>query len=97
MVCWLSEKPLMLRGKYMLKHTSNEMRCMVTDVVYKVNVNTAEPVYDNKQVGLNDIAQITIKTTKPVFFDSYKQNRETGSLILIDEGTNNTVGAGMIL
>jgi sulfate adenylyltransferase subunit 1 len=97
MVCWLNEKPLVLRGKYALKHTSNEMRCIVTDVHYKVNVNTSEPVYDDNHVGLNEIAQISIKTTKPVFYDSYRRNRETGSLILIDEATNNVVGAGMIL
>ncbi len=97
MVCWLNEKPLMIRGKYALKHTSNEMRCLITDVNYKVNINTSEPIYEDKNVGLNEIAEITIKTTKPVFFDSYKRNRETGSLILIDETTNNVVGAGMIL
>jgi len=73
------------------------MRCLVTDVHFKVNVNTAEPIYDDKNVGLNEIAEICIKTTKPVFYDSYKRNRETGSLILIDEATNNVVGAGMIL
>ena len=97
MVCWLNEKPLVLRGKYMLKHTSNEMRCLITDLHYKINVNTAEPVYEDKNVGLNEIAKISIKTTKPLFFDSYKRNRETGSLILIDEATNNVVGAGMII
>jgi sulfate adenylyltransferase subunit 1 len=97
MVCWLNEKPLMIRGKYALKHTSNEMRCVITDVNYKVNINTSELVYEDKNVGLNEIAEITIKTTKPVFFDSYKRNRETGSLIIIDEATNNVVGAGMIL
>lgn len=97
MICWLNEKPLVLRGKYLLKHTSSEMRCLVTDVHFKVNINTTEEIYDDKQVGLNEIAKISIKTTKPLFFDSYKQNRDTGSLILIDEATNNVVGAGMII
>ena len=73
------------------------MRCMVTEVIHKVNINTLEDAYDDKNIGLNDIARIRIKTTKPVFYDSYKRNRTTGSLILIDEGTNNTVGAGMII
>jgi len=97
MICWLNEKPLVVRGKYLLKHTSNEMRCIVIDVHFKVNINTTEEIYDDKHVGLNEIAKIGIKTTKPLFFDSYKQNRDTGSLILIDEATNNVVGAGMIL
>jgi sulfate adenylyltransferase subunit 1 len=73
------------------------MRCIVTDVHYKVNINTTEELYDDKHVGLNEIARISIKTTKPLFFDSYKENRDTGSLILIDEATNNVVGAGMII
>jgi len=70
---------------------------VVTDVHYKVNINTLEDISDDKNVGLNDIAKISVKTTKPLFFDAYKKNRETGSLILIDEATNNVVGAGMII
>jgi len=97
MVCWLNEKPLVLKGKYTVKHTSSEVRCVITDIDYKVNINTAEPIYEDKQIGLNEIACIAIKTTKPLFYDSYKRNRETGSLILIDEATNNVVGAGMII
>ena len=97
MVCWLNSKPLQLRGKYLLKHTSNEMKCVVTEVAYKVNINTLEEIHDDASIGLNEIARISIKTTRPIFFDSYRRNRETGSLILIDEATNNVVGAGMIL
>ncbi|GET29366.1 sulfate adenylyltransferase subunit 1 [Prolixibacter sp. SD074] len=97
MVSWLSETPMALRKKYTLLHTSNEARCMVTEVHHKVNINTLEEIVDDKTVGLNDIARIRIKTTRPLFFDSYKRNRNTGSLILIDEATNNTVGAGMII
>jgi sulfate adenylyltransferase subunit 1 len=97
MVCWLNSKPLQLRGKYLLKHTSNEMKCVVTEIAYKVNINTLEEIYDDTTIGLNEIAKIAIRTTKPIFFDSYNRNRETGSLILIDEATNNVVGAGMIL
>lgn len=97
MVCWLNEKPLNIRGKYFLKHTSSELRCVVTDVHYKVNINTLEEIYEDKNVGLNDIAKISVKTTKALFIDAYKRNRETGSLILIDEATNNVVGAGMII
>lgn len=96
MVCWLNEKPMQLGGKYALKHTTNDLRCMVKEVKYKIDINTLEKNYDDKHIGLNDIACITIRATKPLFYDSYRQNRITGSLILIDESTNVTVGAGMI-
>lgn len=97
MICWLSDKPMVNGGKYALKHTTNDLRCMVKEVKYKVDINTLEKNYDDKNIGMNDIACISIRTTKPLFYDSYRQNRVTGSLILIDEGTNVTVGAGMIL
>lgn len=97
MICWLNDRPMLLRGKYTLKHTSDNLKCIVTEIVNKINVNTLEADLENKQVGLNDIARIKIKTTKPIFYDSYSRNRITGSLILIDESTNNTVGAGMII
>ena len=96
MVCWLNEKPMQVGGKYAVKHTTNDLRCLVKEVKYKVNINTLDKDYDDKNVGLNDIACITIRTTKPLFYDSYRKNRITGSLILIDEATNITVGAGMI-
>ncbi len=97
MVCWLNEKPLMLRGKYAIKHTSNDARCIVKDIRYKVDINTLHRIEDDKSIQMNDIARIAIRTTKPLFVDSYKRNRSTGSLILIDEATNETVGAAMIL
>jgi len=96
MVCWLNEKPLIVGGKYGMKHTSADLRCIVKEVVYKVNINTLEQDYSDKFIGPNDIALVKLKLTKPIFFDSYKDNRNTGSLILIDEGTNVTVSAGMI-
>ena len=97
MVCWLNDKPLQLRGKYALRHTTSDARCVITEVINKVNINTLVNDEEDKHVGANDIARIRIKTTKPLFFDSYNKNRNTGSLILIDEATNNTVGAGMII
>jgi len=96
MVCWLSDKKLVLNGKYAIKHTSKEARCIVKEVKYKVDINTLEKA-EGVDVGLNDIARIVIRTTSPLFFDSYAKNRTTGSLILVDEGTNVTVGAGMIV
>ncbi len=97
MICWFSEKPLVVGGKYTVKHTTNDLRCLIKEVKYKVNINTLEKDYQDKGIGMNDIACITIKTTKPLFYDSYRQNRITGSLIIIDEATNVTVGAGMIV
>ncbi|MBN1251681.1 MAG: sulfate adenylyltransferase subunit CysN [Bacteroidales bacterium] len=97
MVCWFNEKPLMHKGKYSLKHTSKDVRCMITEINYKVNVDTLESDYEDKNIEMNDIAKISIKTTAPLFFDSYRKNRNTGSLILIDEATNETVAAGMII
>ena len=97
MISWLSEKPMRLGGKYTLKHTSSDLRCVVKDVVYKIDINTLERNYEDKSIGLNEIARISIKTAKPIFYDPYKINRITGSMILIDEGTNNTVCAGMII
>jgi sulfate adenylyltransferase subunit 1 len=97
MVCWFNEKPLQVKGKYAIKHTSNELRCMVQKVKYKMDINTLNRNIDDKTVEMNDIARITLRTTKPIFFDSYRKNRNTGSFVLIDEGTNETVGAGMII
>jgi len=97
MVCWLNDKKLNPRGKYALKHSSKEVRCIVKDVRYKVNINTLHRMEDDLEIGLNDIARISIRTTQPLFYDSYKKNRSTGSLILVDEFTNETVGAGMII
>ncbi len=96
MVCWLSHKPMQLNSKYVLKHTTRDIRCVIKEVDYKMNINTLERDPDDKSVKLNDIACITIRTTKPVYYDPYRLNRTTGSLILIDEATNETVGAGMI-
>jgi len=97
MVCWLSEKPMELGGKYVIRHTTSELRGIIRQVDYKMNINNLEENKDDKGVGLNEIAKIRIKTSKPIFYDAYKDNHITGSIIIIDEGTNNTVGAGMII
>jgi len=96
MVCWLGEKPLQLGGKYGLKHTTRDARCIVKAIQYKVDINTLDKIEDVDSVDLNGIARVTLKTTVPLCVDPYKRNRDTGSLILIEEGTNVTVGAGMI-
>jgi sulfate adenylyltransferase subunit 1 len=97
MFCWLNEKQLNIGGKYIVRHTTKETKCIIKSVDYKVNVNTLEKIAEDKTVKLNEIGQMTIRTAKPLFYDSYKRNRITGSLILIDEGTNETVCAGMII
>ncbi|MCR6638004.1 MAG: sulfate adenylyltransferase subunit CysN [Sporocytophaga sp.] len=97
MICWLNDKKLNPASKYIIRHTSREAKCVVKDVRYKVNINNLHKIEDDKSIGLNDIGRILIRTTSPLFFDSYKNNRSTGSVILVDEFTNETVGAGMII
>lgn len=97
MICWFNERNLTPGGKYVIRHTSAEARCMIKNVEYKMNINTLEEDREDTTVAMNDIARITIRTTKPLYSDSYKRNRDTGSVILIDEGTNETVAAGMII
>jgi sulfate adenylyltransferase subunit 1 len=97
MICWLNEKPMRSGARYWIRHTTKEARCIVKDVNYKIDINTLGKNYDDKQIGLNEIAEVTLRTTQPLFFDSYRKNRITGSLVLIDEGTNETICAGMII
>jgi sulfate adenylyltransferase subunit 1 len=97
MICWFNERKLIPRGKYVIKHTTMEAKCLVKDVNYKMDINTLEKNYEDKDINMNDVARISIRTTKPLFFDSYSRNRTTGSLIMIDEATNETVAAGMIV
>ena len=97
MICWLNHRPLNEGGKYIVRHGTEETRAIIKDVHYKVNINTLENIIDDKTVKMNDIAHISIKTLKPLKYDSYEENRITGSLVLIDEYTFETVGAGMIV
>ena len=97
MVCWLHEKALVPNGKYTLRHTTQEARCIVKEVKYKVDINTLHRSEEDKSIGLNDIGRIRIRTTTPLLYDSYQKNRTTGSLILIDEFSNETLAAGMII
>lgn len=97
MVCWFNERPLQLRGKYTIKHTTQDARCIVKDIRYKLDINTLHREQEDIRIGMNDIARVVLRTTKPLLYDSYRKNRITGSIIFIDEGTNETVGAGMII
>ena len=97
MVCWLSEAaPMNPGGKYSIKHTTRSARAMVKDLHYRLDVNSLHRDTEAANLELNEIGKVTLRTTQPLFFDSYRRNRETGSFVLIDESTNATVGAGMI-
>jgi sulfate adenylyltransferase subunit 1 len=98
MVCWFDNvKPLLLNGKYAIKHTSQDARCIIKEIRYKLDINTLSRNQEDLNVSMNDIARIQVRTTKPLFTDSYRKNRITGSVILVDESNNNTVAAGMII
>ena len=97
MMCWLNPKGPRPRAKYILRHTTNEARAMLTEVVYKMDINTLHRMEDDKEIGMNDIARLRLRSTKPILSDAYRRNRNTGSIILIDEATNETVAAGMII
>ena len=96
MMCWLHNKSPHPRAKFYLRHTSNEVTAMIKEVLYKVDVNTLKRDETDKELKMNDIARVRLRTTKPLFMDEYRDNRITGSLILVDETTNETVAAGMI-
>ena len=96
MLCWLNQTPLRPNGRYLLRHTTREVKCLIKNIQYVLNINSLEKQTEIKSVTMNDIACVELLTTQPLFFDSYSSNRITGSLILIDEATNETVGAGMI-
>lgn len=97
MLCWLHDSPAKPRAKYTIKHTSNDQKAMIKEVVYKYDINTLERITDNCEIMMNDISKVKIRTTKPLMIDSYRDNRTTGSIILVDDSTNETVAAGMIV
>ena len=98
MICWFSpDKELTGRGKYVLRHTTKEVKAIIREVRYKVNINTLHKIEDDLTFQLNDIGRISLRTSAPIIADSYKTNRITGSFVLIDEQTNATVAAGMII
>ena len=97
MMCWLNNTPPKPRAKYIVKHTSNEARGVIKEVSYKVDINTLHRVDVEDGLKMNDIARVKMRVTNPLLIDSYTKNRVTGSLILVDEATNETVAAGMLI
>ena len=96
MICWLSETPMKPKGKYFIKHTTREARALLTDLQYRLDVNTLHRDESAEVLSLNEIGRVSMRTTAPLFVDEYRRNRTTGSFILVDEATFATVAAGMI-
>lgn len=97
MICWFNERPLKVGGRYLIRINSNEAGCVIKAVNYRMNIDTLGQDLENIAVNMNDMAHISIKTSKPMFFDTYRKNNITGSMVFIDEGTNETMAAGMIV
>ncbi|MDA8875936.1 sulfate adenylyltransferase subunit CysN [bacterium] len=97
MICWFSNTNLTPRGKFIIRHTTKETKAIVSEISYKVDINTLRKEEETSAFTLNEIGRIKLRTAAPIFFDSYNKNRQTGSFILIDPGTNETVAAGMII
>lgn len=97
MLCWLNTKGPQPRMKYTIRHTTYEAKTMVKEIRYKLDVNTLHRNEEDKNITANDICRVQLRTTRPLLVDPYRRNRNTGSIILVDEGTNETVAAGMII
>ena len=97
MLCWLNNSPMQSGAKYIVRHTSNEQKAKINKIIYKIDINTLDRNSEDKAIGMNEIAKVKLRTTKPLMIDPYRENRTTGSLILVDESTNETVAAGMVV
>ena len=97
MVCWMTDSPLTAGAKLGIKHTTRSARVVVRDLQYRLDVNTLHRDDSADSLTLNEIGRVTLRSTQPLFYDEYRRSRTTGSFILIDEATNTTAGAGMIL
>jgi bifunctional enzyme CysN/CysC len=97
MVAWMTERPLKPGDFLALKHTTRWVRAVVKDIHYRLDVNTLHRDEAAETLGLNDVGRVSLRVTQPLFYDSYRRNRQTGSFILAAEDTNVTVGAGMLL
>jgi bifunctional enzyme CysN/CysC/sulfate adenylyltransferase subunit 1 len=95
-VCWMHPRPLQQGRKYLLKHTTQTVQAVITSLEHRINISTFEPETDIRELAMNDIGSVRIRTSRPLAFDGYNFNRLTGSFILIEPGTNATVGAGML-
>ncbi len=96
LLCWMGNKPLQQGGKFFIRQGTREVRGIIKDIIYKIDINTLHRNEQDKQVTMNDIVRVRLHTAQPLIFDEYRKNRKTGSLILIDETSNETIAAGMI-
>jgi sulfate adenylyltransferase subunit 1 len=97
MLCWFNNTTARHNAKYTIMHTSNQQKAIIKEVVYKIDINTYSRLKEDKQLNMNDIARVTVKCTQRLMLDTYRDNRMTGSIILVDDATNETVAAGMIV
>jgi sulfate adenylyltransferase subunit 1 len=97
MLCWMNQRPINLNSKFFIKHTTKEVRGVLKEIQYKLDINSLHRIENAEQLTMNEIARVKIRTAQPLNIDSYRKNRITGSVILVDEGTNETVAAGMIV
>jgi bifunctional enzyme CysN/CysC/sulfate adenylyltransferase subunit 1 len=96
-VCWMNPRPLQPGRKYFLKHTTQNVQAVVTSLDSRIDIHTFDPEPNPGELAMNDIGEVRLRTARPLVFDGYAHNRLTGSFILIEQGTNHTVGAGMLL
>jgi bifunctional enzyme CysN/CysC len=97
MVCWMTDEPLRPGSRYAIKHTTRTARAMVDDLRYRMDVNTLQRDQAATELGLNEIGRLHIRTSTPLLLDEYRLSRSTGGFVLIDETTQDTVGAGMVV
>jgi sulfate adenylyltransferase subunit 1 len=97
MLCWMNQRPINLNSKFFIKHTTKEVRGVLKEIQYKLDINSLHRIENADQLLMNESARVKIRTAQPLNIDSYRKNRITGSVILVDEGTNETVAAGMIV
>lgn len=97
MICWMGDKPLQPMQKYVLKHTTKDVKAMVKAIQYKMDINNLSRIPDTTSLNMNDIGRVILRCTSDLFYDAYIKNRNTGSFILVDEASNVTVGAGTII
>ena len=96
-LCWLHNNVATPNAKYTIRHTSNEQKAVIDEVIYKIDIHSLKQNAENKELNMNDITKVKIRTDKPLIIDSYRKSKTTGSIILIDNITNETVAAGMII
>jgi sulfate adenylyltransferase subunit 1 len=97
MLCWMNQRPVNLNTKFFVRHTTKEVRGVLKEIQYKLDINSLKRIENATELSMNEIARVKIRTAQPLAFDGYRKNRITGSIILVDEATNETVAAGMIV